>query len=362
MKSNKAKKHIWKKNLSPDEWVSVRASMEGIGEDFVRVGGSDIGAVMFSSKWKCKRRLAKHLVGEYSCFEITDTTLDGVLQEPLVAQMWESWDADVVVARLQTQNGIKVRRIKKAKFFMTNPSYPHLFVSLDFIPFDKQQYSPFTGELYHPLTPIECKVTSKDYYRRWNYKGYPITEGYYAQLQSQMAVTNTPLAVFLVKIRETGKFIPIEIPRDDEFIEEMVAVVDEFVEVVQKCKICYFSYLLYTGQDDCERDGIWETYQSLLPPFGGTDDDVALADEEWEAPIDPDSEYLKATEEVEAMMAEYMRCGDVEKMLTEEKNKIKANLKHLSSGFEGIKGESYKAIIRGSRSDKKAYFGVSKLK
>lgn len=354
---SKPKKHIWKKNLSPDEWISVRLAMEGVGQDFVRIGGSDIGAVMFSSKWKCPRRLAKHLVGEYSFFEITDTTLDGVMQEPLVAQMWESWDEDANIARVQTQNGIKVRKIKKAKFFLTNPSYPNIFVSLDFIPFDNKQYSPFTGELYHSLTPIECKVTSKDYYRKWEYNDYPITQGYYAQLQAQMAITNTPVAVFLVKIRETGKFIAIEIPRDELFIEEMIVKVDEFCEQIKLCKR-FYKLVQEASQENQDIYRLY--YEDSLPSYGGTDDDVALADEMWEAPIDPDVEYLKVDEDIEAMMAEYCTYGEMEKTIKENKNKIKANLKHISSGFEGIKGENYKAIIRGKRADKGAYFSVNK--
>lgn len=354
--ATKITKINWKKNQTIEEWTSARCSMEGIGKEYVRIGGSDLGNVLFSSKYKCPRRLAKHLVGEYSFFEITDTTLDGIMQEPILGAMWESFDTDEAVSRYQTQHNIKVRKVKKAKFFLLNSNYPNIFISLDFIPVGKQ-YSPFTGELYHPLTPIEAKTTSKDYYRNWNYKGFPITQGYYAQLQGQMCATNTQVAVFIVKLRESGKFIAVEIPRDEEFIEWMIPIIHDFCETVKECKVAYYRYLLCT--DEVQKETLRQIYEDLLPPYGGSDDDVALADEMWLPPIDPDADYLMGDDVAENMMASYIHFGEVENMCKEEKNKLKANLKHLSSGFQGIKTANHKAIIRGQRSDKKAYFGVS---
>ena len=256
-------------------------------------------------------------------------------------------------------NRIKVREIKKAKFFLRNSDYPNLFVSIDFIPKNSEQYSPITGERYHLLTPIECKVTSKDYFRLWDFKGFRITEGYYAQVQAQMAVSGTDVAVFLVKLRETGKFIVQEIPRDQEFIDWMVDKIDKFVEVVGVCKMWYLKHLLANTEE--EKQMHLDMFENSLPPYGGSDDDVALADERWEPPIDPDAEYLSGGKAEEEMMSEYIRYGEVQKTCEEEKNKIKANLKHISSGFGGIKTTNFKAIIRGKKSDKKAYFSVTKI-
>lgn len=358
---NKPIKVMWPKKINLEQWESLRKEMEGIGNpDVVRIGASDIGTILEPSKWKCPRRLAIHLVGQYSYFEITDATLDGVLQEPLIASMWESWDEDYSKFRFQAQNRIKVRSVKKAQFFLLNNKYPNLFVSLDFIPKDSKQYSPFTGEKLHPLTPHEVKLTGQDYYRHWSYKGYPITAAYYAQLQSQLLVSGATSGIFLVKIRETGKFIATEIPRDDEFIEYMIAKVSEFVEVVKKAKQAYYEYLAAINPE--EKELLRQIYELLLPPYGGTEDDVALADELWEPPIDPDASLLLADDQLEYLMKEYVDYGFVEKTVKEEKNKIRAQLKQAASGFEGIRGQDYKAIIRGQRSDRGSYFKVDKIK
>lgn len=360
MKKSKTKKILWKEDWTTQEWEEQRANLEGIGLDYVRIGASDIGHILFSSKWKCKRRLAYHLIEGYNSFEITETTLEGHLQEPLTVDRWESWDADPLVAMKQVQNGVKVRRLEKAKFFLVSENYKNFFVSLDYIPADNEQFSPFSGELYPPMMPVEVKFTNKQYYTNyWNYKDLPITPQYYCQVQAQMLLTNTSICLFLVKIGDdvNRRFVPIEIARDDEFITTMIEAVDEYVELILNCKTAYYRYLLCT--DEVEKETLRQIYEDMLPPYGGSEDDVNLADERWLPPIDPDADYLIGDEEIDEMMSSYMHFGEVENMCKEEKNKIKANLKHLSSGFQGIKTANYKAIIRGQRSDKKAYFGVS---
>lgn len=352
----------WGENWSTEDWESQRMLMEGINQDYTRIGASDVGHILFPSEYKCKRRLALHLIENYNTFVMTEQTLEGHLQEPLTVDRWESWDEDVIKARKQTLDRIKVRQVKKAKFFLTNSSYKSFFVSLDYIPLDDKQYSPFTGEVYKEMTPIEVKFTNKRYFQsHWSYKGYPITPQYYAQVQAQMLITDRDLAVFLVKVGDDSdkRFVPVEILRDNYFIENMIREVDIYVEQINICKIAWLRHVLCN--DDNEKENLRTIYEDSLPDYGYSKDDLNLSTERWQAPIDPDAGFLKGDDKIENMMAEYVTYKGMIKTITENTNNILANLKHLSSGWEGIKTENYKAIIRGERADKGSYTKIIKV-
>lgn len=340
-----------------DAWLVARQQMEGCGQEYVRIGASDISVVMGTNKWKEKRRLFQHLTGEYSRAQITERLLAGHLAEPLIAQRWESFTADDEIQTWKdTLNGVKVRKLQDAKFFLTHDDYPNFFISLDYIPGDENQYSPFTGELYDILTPHEFKTTNKDYYRLW---ANGITAAYYDQVQAQMLLTDTKVAVFHVLI-DGVQYKVREVDRDEKRIAEIIEEVNKFVALVIDGKAVYKGILEAPNEE--MRAQFQELYDSMLPDFNGTQDGVDLADELWKAPIDPDVSFKKGNVKDDNLMSEYWNYLRLEEEVKKNKFEIQATLKTRSSGFEGIITANFKMINRGNNGLKGKYFKISPLK
>jgi hypothetical protein len=133
---------------------------------------------MYSSEWRTAKSVGGHLL------------------ENVVASNWESWTPNEEEFLLNLERSIKLRKTKKADFFLMNDEYPQLFVSVDRL-HDGQTFSPFTGQEYAELTPIELKTTERDYYKLWE---DGITQPYKEQVMSQMMVTGTEVAVFNVLV------------------------------------------------------------------------------------------------------------------------------------------------------------------
>src|SRR5690606_21630267 len=211
MSKSKITKIKWPKNLGLEEWLQLRKEVEGIGKDFVRIGASDVVVAVAPTKWKCPARLYSHLIGEYSNASISEETAAGHALEPIVADRFMGYIPDDPIQSLYNwQYKTKVRKIKKAEFFILNADYPWLSASLDYVPVGKV-YSPFTGELYNPLTPIEIKTTKKGYFIMW---GGDMPFAYKLQINTQMLLTDTKVAVFNVFV-DGSNYHVFEVERDD---------------------------------------------------------------------------------------------------------------------------------------------------
>jgi len=148
-----------------EEWLAQRKATEGIGNlDITRIGASDVSVITGSNKWKCKRRLFYHLIGMYSQEWRSNKSVSGHLLEPIVATSWESWTSNEDDFLFNLERGVKIRKTKKADFFLLNDKYENLFASIDRL-HDGEVFSPFTGELYDEMTPIELKTTEDGYFR-----------------------------------------------------------------------------------------------------------------------------------------------------------------------------------------------------
>jgi len=342
------------------EWENQRKEMEGVGldYDYVRIGASDISVVTGTNRWKEKRRLFMHLTGEYSNFQLSETTVSGHLLEEVIVKRWESYDKDDQQAGLtNTLRGIKVRNLEKARFFLLNSDYPDFFISLDYIP-DGEQYSPFTGELYHELTPHELKHTNYNYFCQWE---NGITKAYYDQIQTQMLLTNTDLAVFHVLV-DGVKYHVKEFARDQKRIDEIVAEVKAFCKLVRDGKDAYRGML--TAPTEEMREAFKNIYENMLPPFEGMKDGVALADELWlpSEAIDKDVNFKIASKKEDQMMHDYYSMLRLEEQVCTNKQMLQATLKTASSKWEGIKSDRYKLISRGINSVKGKYFSIKPIK
>ena len=358
---NKPKKILWKKGLSMEEWGEERQKMEGIGNpDVCRIGASDVSVCTGSNKWKCPQRLFYHLTGYYSSFFVTETTLAGHLMEPITIGRWESYVANNEQQSLENSlHGIKVRKMQKANYFLVNPLYPNSFVSLDYTP-KGQQFSPFTGELYEPLTPVELKHTNRNYYIKW-------TDGcalqYLEQIQYQMLISNTKVALLLVLI-DGVNFKVKEIEANPEQQQYILSKVNEFAEKVKVGKMAL------QGMKDAEASGNMEEYEAFhsifeqvtpepLGTFSSSGcDNVNLMQELYADAIDEDGSVKEGDEQDELWMNGYLKCIRVNNSIEEVKNVYKTKLLKSCGEFEGIKAGERKMTNRRATTLKKAYFGI----
>lgn len=359
IRKGKVTKHAWPKSADHSEWLKLRALMAGDGdEEVVRLGASEVSVATGTNTFQCPRRLFFKLTGWHKKDFINEIVTAGHLLEPMSAQRWEGFVPDDVEQSLHNAvNGVRLRKIKKAKFFLTNSAYPYLSVSLDYVN-QGAQYSPWTGEKYATLTPHEMKATNEQYYRLWP---GGIARPYLEQVNIQMLVSGTKLAVFHVLI--DGRYYKtMEIERDDELLEEILPKIEAFVENVKKGKrlVRMMQELLADGET--EESPMYKTYyemfESLWPPVVGIQDNLDLATEMYNATDKPSDQLKTATPLDEELMQAYLAENAKIKLADSEKIRLRSILIEKCGKWQGIRGESVRMINRRATETKKAYFDI----
>lgn len=336
---------------SHEEWLAQRKATEGIGNlDVTRIGASDVSVITGSNKWKCKRRLFYHLIGLYSSEWRTNKSVAGHLLEPVVAANWEAWTDSEDQFLFNLERGIKVRNTRKADYFLLNDDYENLFVSIDRL-HDGEVYSPWTGELYPELTPIELKTTEDGYFRMWT---DGITASYMDQVQAQMMVSETKVAVFCVLVNG-NKFHVREVEYDSFLAEQIDYKVREFATTVKAGK--QILDLINSAQTEKERG----EYEAMLEEI--TPDPAELLDEQ-----DLNKELFSSSngsiigdESDFIHLVDYQNACDQIKLLEEAKQASKNKLTTLMKDTEEIKFDGGKVTWRRSP-DKRDYFSIKVFK
>lgn len=336
---------------SHEEWLAQRKATEGIGNlDVTRIGASDVSVITGSNKWKCSRRLFYHLIGLYSSEWRTNKSVAGHLLEPVVAANWEAWTDSEDQFLFNLERGVKVRNTRKADYFLLNDDYENLFVSIDRL-HDGEVYSPWTGELYPELTPIELKTTEDSYYRLWS---NGITAGYMDQLQAQMMVSNTKVAVFCVLVN--GTYFHVREVEYDSFLAEQIDFkTREFAVVVKAGK--QILDLMNSAKTEKER----EEYEAMLEEI--TPDPLELLDEQ-----DLNKERFGSSlgsvigdESDFKYLEQYQSAHDGIKALEEAKQLAKNNLTTKMRDAEELKFEGGKVTWRRS-TEKRDFFSIKLFK
>lgn len=350
----------WPKGLDTAGWEHMRTyEIEGVGnEEITRIGASDISVVTGSNKWKCPQRLFHHLTGYHHSFLLTERTLAGHLAEPTVMKRWEGYvPDDEYQSLLNVRDGVRIRKMKKADFFLLNPKYPQLFASIDYLPVGAQ-YSPWTGQKYHPLTPNEIKNTTEHYYKLWP---DGIAQQYKEQLHVQMMNGGTEVGLLHVYM-DGCKYVVREVEYERELGEYIDHVSREFASNVSIGKVCV------NGMKEAERLGdekmaedFKALYDSITPEAigmsgdGKDGDNVLLAKELYE----DDNGLTKQGDETDAYhMAQYLKCNRVIKSANVYKDELKAKLLLSCEDFEGIEVGEHRMINRRAKDGKRAYFSI----
>jgi len=332
---------------SHEQWLAQRKAVEGLGSlDITRIGASDIGTVTGSNKWKCRRRLFYHLIGMYSSEWRTAKSVGGHLLENVVASNWESWTPNEEEFLFNLERGVKLRKTKKADFFLMNDEYPQLFVSVDRL-HDGQTFSPFTGQEYSELTPIELKTTERDYYKLWE---DGITQPYKEQVMAQMMVTGTEVAVFNVLVN--GVYFHT---REVEFDKVLSQFIDH--ETRQFAQLCIAGKQIVDLINSAKSKEEKEEYQAMLeditPEASALDDEQDLNKELFSESVGS----IKGSESDFKLLIDYQLAHDQIKAYEEVKQQAKNKITTIMKDAEVMEFEFGRVTWR--RSDgKRDYFSL----
>ena len=329
-------------------WLSQRKEMEGFGSvDVVRIGASDVSTITGTNKWKCKRRLFYHLIGLHSNEWRTAKSVGGHLLESVIASNWESWVPDEEQFLMNLESGIKERTTMKADFFLINEKYPNLFVSIDRL-HKGSTFSPFTGQYYGELTPIELKSTESHYYKEWP---NGITAGYYDQVQTQMMVSGSDVAVFCVLVN--GFYFHA---KEVEFDKERAEFIDHSVR--EFSTLCVAGKQIMELIGDAKSNQEKEEYMAMLheiePEALELEDEQSLTRE-----MNPVSAgQLKGTQEDFEYMVEYKKASDEIKALEEVKQLAKNKLTTKMKDAEDIVFDDGSRVTWRRQEGKRDYFTI----
>jgi hypothetical protein len=283
---------------------------------------------MYSSEWRTAKSVGGHLL------------------ESVVASNWESWTPNEEEFLFNLERGVKLRNTKKADFFLMNDEYPQLFVSVDRL-HDGQTFSPFTGQEYAELTPIELKTTERDYYKLWE---DGITQPYKEQVMAQMMATATEVAVFNVLVN--GVYFHT---REVEFDKVLSQFIDH--ETRQFAQLCIAGKQIVDLINSAKSKGEKEEYQAMLEDI--TPDATELDDEQNlnKELFSKSDGSIKGSESDFKFLLDYQDAHDKIKGLEELKQLNKNKITTLMKDAEEMLFEGGKVVWR--RSDgKRDYFSL----
>ena len=338
--------------VTHEDWLYQRRETEGIGDlNITRIGASDVGTTTGSNKWKCPNRLFKHLVGLESFEWITEKSVAGHLLEPIVASHWQSWTEDKNQTLLNIQRKITLRNTKTVDYFLLNTKYPQLFVSIDRL-HDGTTYSPFTGELYDELTPIELKTTEDNYYKLWD---DGITQPYKEQVMAQMMVSETKVAVFCVLVNG-NYFHVMEVDYDKSIVDKIDYETRKFAEMCKAGK--QIIDLLKEAKSESEADEYRYMFTQIEPEPTALEDEQVLNRQIYLNSIG----LLKGDEEWFKYLLEYQKAHDDIKASEEAKQLAKNHITRLMKDAEVMEFEGGKVTWRRGGNNKRDYFSIKLLK
>jgi len=342
----------WPENQSREEWLEARRKIQGVNETYTRVSASDIGTITGSSKYKSKRRLFLSMAGLYHKDFISQTLVQGNLAEPMVAKYAEGFTPEGVDQTLiNVSNNVRLQPLKQATFFLLNDKYPHLSASLDYV-LESEIFSPWTGVKYHPLTSFEMKYINSQAYAQWK---SPTTQAYFEQLQIQMGVGETDVAVFNV-LRNDGGFSSFEVEFDKDVFMFLSEEAAKFCADVTRAKI--LSAMAEDEKDEFRKADLLAEIESLVP-YDEVDDVVDLANE-LHFGSKSEKEFLEVEDDSEAyeLVIKMLDLKTEENYIKGQQNEVKARLLNLCNGYDGLVHPDFKATIRGNNSSKASYFSI----
>ena len=111
------------KDMTKEDWLRFRKR---------GIGASEVGCILGLSPYKSSIELFYEKIGQGIRQDIENMSMFmGKFHEPAIAELWEYWGGTEESMIENFYSGTKVRRCQKVNYYVQNPDYPWLFVSLD---------------------------------------------------------------------------------------------------------------------------------------------------------------------------------------------------------------------------------------
>ena len=240
------------------------------------IGGSDAGVIMGLCPYKSAYTLWAEKTGKKAVEDISDKE----------AVWWGHYDEQGVALRFTEKTGIKVAQSNKTYFLQ---EYPYMVGHID-----RKVVGDHVG--------LECKTTTA--WNKTEYDSGDIPPYHYAQCQHYMMVTGWN-KWYLATKRDNTQFHILEIPRNEDFIEELLHAEIEFWNCVQ-------------SDTPPLIDGSTSTSETLSERYAG-DEDIA--------PVTIDSEQMKEYQAV----TEHIK--QLENIKAQYENEFKETMKDATVGL-----------------------------
>ena len=178
-------------------WEQARFHLQNNGEVH-RFGGSELSKVMDNNPYEGALYLFNVKLGRTTPRPVSLRMINGNYVESTILKYLEHYEAEDGSSENTAGNVVnenKVRDIAKAHFFLENPNYPCMLISLDGV-LEKGQVSLHDSSVKLDFTTfVEVKNVSWSSFNAW---GGVIPTYYMTQLQGSMAVANIPYCYFAV--------------------------------------------------------------------------------------------------------------------------------------------------------------------
>lgn len=267
----------------PEDWEQLRR---------VGIGGSDVGAILGLNEYTSPLQIYKAKV----------ENIKKDLSNNVNVKKGNDLE-DLIRGKYVTVEFAKLGyTIKKVQCMLINQKYPWLRANLDGIAV-KNDSDKHTDNIV-----IEIKYVSEWGETKWNGDDYfGIPPSYYAQVQTYMLVTGAKKAVVCALFDSTWEVKYYTIPRNEEFIEDLINKTKMFYEYHMLMKIPP------TYKSSIDKDDIVETLKSEEPVV----------------------EYVDKA--MDSLIAQYKETDAEIKKLNETKSKLKDDL--LNRYVKGGRGE-----------------------
>jgi len=178
-------------------WEETRFHLQNNGE-VIRFGGSELSKIMDVNPYEGSLYLFNVKLGRTTPRPPSLRMLHGNSSEGAILRYLEHYEAEDGSSEntaLNLVNDNKIRDVGKAHFFLENPNYPCMLISLDGV-LEKGQVSLHDSSVKLDFTTfVEVKNVSWSSFNSW---GGVIPTYYMAQLQGSMTVANIPYCYFAV--------------------------------------------------------------------------------------------------------------------------------------------------------------------
>lgn len=336
-----------------DIWLAQRNELMGEGNpSLCRIGSSEVASVLGIGYGSAYVLFQKKVGLNYFQKKSYKMSM-GQRMEKDIAESLESYSPDKEEFESNFEDGIKLRKLTKARYFLVNPEHNHLIASLDYT-MSKKYPDVFTGEVLPTDVVVECKNPAFQGYRSWG--GTPPSY-YNVQVQQQLLVSGLSKA-YLAVIAGSDWFDVFEILPDPELQAYISHKCEEFVLGVLKAKTVLS--LINEEQSKPNPDvsfveDCWGIINSLCPEPDGTAD----LQEFLEDDLYPETNTLEMQGDEQDLnhIQRYLKATSLEGKLKEYKRMLRNSLTLKMEDFEVLKVGDNRVINR-RQPDKKPYFSI----